>query len=83
MPITGGTAAQRAVYTNEIATSFDILKPEVWSKLMKAHGNQNAEYFSVIAQLGFKVASAQVLVLHLLSHQYLYLQQDKEILIFE
>ena len=58
MPITGGTAAQQAVYTNEIATSFDILKPEEWSKLMKSHGNQNAEYFSVIAQLGFKVASA-------------------------
>ena len=58
MPITGGTAAQQAVYTNEIATSFDILKPEEWSKLMKSHGNQNAEYFSVISQLGFKVASA-------------------------
>ena len=58
MAITGGTAAVKAVYTNEIATSFDILKPEVWSKLMKSHGNQNAEYFNVIAQLGFKVASA-------------------------
>ena len=42
MAITGGTAAVKDVYTNEIATSFDILKPEVWSKLMKSHGNQNA-----------------------------------------
>lgn len=58
MAITAGTAAVKSVYTNEIATSFDILKPEVWSKLMKSHGNQNAEYFSVISQLGFKVASA-------------------------
>jgi len=56
-PIVAGHAAVTAVYTNEIATSFDILKPEVWSKLMKSHGNQKAEYFNVIAQLGFKVPS--------------------------
>ena len=46
MPITGpGTAAVNAVYTNEIATSFDILKPDEWSQLMKSHGNQKADYF--------------------------------------
>jgi hypothetical protein len=58
LAITAGTAAVKATYTNAIATSFDILKPEVWSKMMKSHGNQNAEYFSVISSLGFKVASA-------------------------
>lgn len=57
MAITAGTAAVQSTYTHTIATAFDILKPEVWSKLMKSHGGQNAEYFSVIAQLGFKVAS--------------------------
>jgi len=57
MAITAGTASVEAVYTNEIATSFDILKPEVWSQLMKAHGNQKAEYFTMLTSLGFKVAT--------------------------
>lgn len=57
MPITAGTAAVEAVYTNEIASSFDILKPEVWASLMKSHGNQKAEYFKTLTSLGFKVAS--------------------------
>ena len=58
MPTTGpGTASVDAVYTNEIATSFDILKPEVWSTLMKSHGNQKAEFFTTLTSLGFKVPS--------------------------
>ena len=58
MPITGpGTAAVNAVYTNEIATSFDILKPDEWSQLMKSHGNQKADYFKMLTSLGFKVAA--------------------------
>ena len=52
-----GNASVNSVYTNEIATSFDILKPEVWSQLMKSHGNQKAEYFTMLTSLGFKVAS--------------------------
>ena len=51
------TASVQAVYTNEIATSFDILKPEVWSQLMKSHGTQKAEYFTMLHAMGFKVAS--------------------------
>jgi len=53
-----GNAAVNSVYTNEIATSFDILKPEVWATLMKSHGNQKAEYFTMLTSLGFKVASS-------------------------
>jgi len=52
-----GNTAVQAVYTHEIATSFDILKPEVWSSLMKSHGNQKADYFKMLTSLGFKVPS--------------------------
>ncbi len=57
LTISAGTAAVQSIYTNEIAISFDILKPEVWSSLMRSHGGQKSEYFSVITQLGFKVAA--------------------------
>ena len=59
-----GNASVNAVYTNEIATSFDILKPEVWSKLMKSHGNQKADYFKMLTSLGFKVASTNETFTH-------------------
>ena len=55
--ITAGTAAVQSIYTNEIATSFEFLKPEKWGSLMRSHGNQGADYFSTITALGFKVAT--------------------------
>ena len=55
MAITSGNASVNAIYTNSIVSTFNILKPEQWSQLMKSHGNQNAEYFNVINSLGFKV----------------------------
>jgi len=57
LTISAGTAAVQSIYTNEIAISFDILKPEVWASLMRSHGKQKSEYFAAITQLGFKVAA--------------------------
>lgn len=57
LTISAGTAAVQAIYTNEIETSFNILKPDKWAQLMRSHGKQKSEYFSVITQLGFKVAA--------------------------
>ena len=56
-PITSGNDAVKSIYTNDIVSSFNILKPEKWDALMRSHGNQNAEYFNVINKLGFKVAT--------------------------
>lgn len=59
MPIPGpGTAAIQSVYTNDLVSTFDILKPDVWAKLMRRHGKQGAEFFSTITSLGFKVPTS-------------------------
>jgi hypothetical protein len=59
MPTPGpGTAAVQAVYTNDLVSSFDIIKPDVWAKLIRRHGKQGAEFFSTIRALGFQVPTS-------------------------
>jgi len=50
-----GTGAVNAAYTHDLVSSFDILKPDVWAKLIRRHGRQGAEFFSTIRALGFSV----------------------------
>lgn len=59
MPIPGpGTDAVQAVYTHDLVSSFDILKPDVWAKLIRRHGKQGGEFFSTIRALGFSVPTS-------------------------
>lgn len=58
-----GKSAVKAVYTSDLVTSFDIIKPEVWASLVKSKGNQ-ADYFNVIASLGFKIPTSNVTYEH-------------------
>jgi len=53
-----GTSAFRSTYTNDLVSSFDILKPDVWAKLVRSHGKQGAEFFSTIRALGFQVPTS-------------------------
>ena len=53
-----GTAAIEAIYTHDLVSSFDILKPDVWAKLIRRHGKQGGEFFSTIRALGFSVPTS-------------------------
>lgn len=51
-------------YSEDVISSFDIDKPEVYAKLIRAYGDQGLTYFHMIKALGFTSPVAQTTFSH-------------------
>ncbi len=58
------TSAIQSVFTRDIVSSFDIVKPAFLSTLMKRRGDQGGEYFNMLNELGWKLGVSNELYGH-------------------
>ena len=58
------TAAIQSVYSRQIITTYDILKPEFLDQLFRRRGKQGAEFFLTIMSMGFKIPTANEIYGH-------------------
>ena len=57
-------ASFQAIYSQDVISTFDIDKPEVYAKLILARADQGLTYFHVIKALGFQMPVAQTTFRH-------------------
>jgi len=57
-------ASFAAPYASDVISTFDIDKPEVYAKLIRARGNQGLTYFELTKALGFVTPVAQTTYSH-------------------